>query len=451
VKRVLILISALAVAAFFGLEADRSEGKVTFVTQPVSRGNLLTSTTSTGTIEAVVTVEVGTELSGQVAELLVDFNDEVKTDQVIARLDQRSFEARVREARAALAISEAGVRMQEAAVERARSGVARAETRRLVFAARTDNARIALAKADRDLERTGGLKQKGAVAASVFEDVQSERDTVAVDLRSAEAEQAVHEQEVAIAHADLLEEEARLANARGIVLQQQAALDLAEIELDRATIRSPIDGVIIGRNIDRGQTLTASLAPVLFKIAHDLGEMEVHAKIDEADIGRIQLGQRAVFSVDSFPHRSFDGTVVQIRKAPEIVRNVVVYTVLIATSNPDLLLLPGMTAVAQIITSKLDGVLKVPNAALRFTPPDGPEGAAGGEVPADEGLAGNPGTVWVLDADGRPSAVRIGTGTGDATATELVSGPLEEGQPVIVAHRTAAPGGLRFFGLRLGL
>jgi HlyD family secretion protein len=448
-KFTLFISLLLAFAGFLFLASGTEKSVVSYRTAPVERGNLVTTITATGTIEAVVTVEVGSQLSGQVEKLFVDFNDEVKKGQAIAQLDQESVKAVVREAKAALDIAEAGVRMQEAAIERARSSLAEAETRRRVLQARTESARIALEKAERDLGRAEGLKSKGAVAGSTVEDAQTERDTMAAALRSAEAEQAVQEQEIAIARADLLGADARLANAQGAVAQKQAVLDQAEVQLERTIIRSPIDGAVIDRNVDRGQTVAASLeAPTLFTIAQDLRQMEVHAKIDEADIGRIQLGQRAVFTVDSYPRRSFTGTVTQVRKAPQAVRNVVVYTVLISTKNPDLALLPGMTAVAQIVIDEATDVLKVPNSALRFRPPEGVVQASATGNPG-EAMQGIPALVWIEEAGGQLAPVRIGTGISDATATELLSGPLTEGQAVVVGQRPV-PSGRTLFGRRLG-
>jgi HlyD family secretion protein len=292
------------------------------------------------------------------------------------------------------------------------------------------------------------LRRKGAIASSALEDAQTARDSAAVDLRAAEAEQAVHEQDIAIAAADLAQAEATRANAEGVVLQKQAVLEQAKVRLERTVIRSPIDGVVIGRNIDRGQTVAASLeAPTLFTIAQDLRRMEVHAKIDEADIGRIRLGQKAVFTVDSYPRRLFRGTVTQIRKSPQATKNVVVYTVLISTENPDLALLPGMTAVARIVVAEASGVLRVPNAALRFQPPAGAAQRAGADGEAGNGL---PATVWTKGEDDVLTPVGIGAGASDATATELVSGPLHEGEMLVVGQRRSA-GGRSFLGLRLGL
>jgi HlyD family secretion protein len=206
--------------------------------------------------------------------------------------------------------------------------------------------------------------------------------------------------------------------------------------------------VVIGRNVDRGQTVAASLeAPTLFTIAKNLHEMEVHAKVDEADIGAVRVGQRAAFSVDAFVGRRFEAEVVQIRKAPAVVENVVTYTVVLSTRNPELLLLPGMTAVVRIVVATAGDVLAIPNAALRFRPPpslaraDGlAKTASGAEV-----------EVWTVDDDGRLVAVRVVTGISDARMTELVSGPLAEGQPVVTGVVDAAPRREGWFGLRLGL
>ena len=447
---ILVLVGVGAGVAYYTNPGGR--GEVMYLTAPVERGNLVTKTTSTGTIEAVITVEVGSQLSGQVEELFVDFNDEVRKGQAIARLDQKTFKAEVSEASAALAIAEAGVQMQEAAVEGARNSLASVTARRKVLEAKTASAKVTLHKAELDLGRIETLRSKRAVAESVLEDAQADRDIAAIGLRSAEAEQAVHEEEIAIVRAGLQEAKAKLPNTKGVVLRSRAVLEQAEVQLEHTVIRSPIDGVVIGRNIDRGQTVAASLeAPTLFTIAQDLRQMEVHAKIDEADIGRIQLGQRANFTVDSYPRHTFAGKVTQIRKAPNVMKNVVVYTVLISTENPDLALLPGMTAVAQIIVEEVFDVLKVPNAALRFKPPETAARVEENETSgnAAETAPGIPALVWIEDEDGLLSPVRIGTGVSDATATELVSEPLAEGQGVVVGYRSVSKD-YTIFGLRLG-
>jgi HlyD family secretion protein len=244
--------------------------------------------------------------------------------------------------------------------------------------------------------------------------------------------------------------DAELLNARATVAQRDAMLEQARVELDRSVIRSPITGVVIGRDIDRGQTVAASLeAPTLFKIARDLRDMEVHAKIDEADIGRIRVSQPATFRVDAFPGRQFSGKVTQIRKAPEVVRNVVTYRVVIATRNPELLLLPGMTALVEIVVRETDEVLKLPNAALRFRPRERESLRQAAKNVVLEDAIGAERDVWALDDDGEPKPVRVRLGLSDASVTEVVEGPLREGQDVIVG---TAPeeGERRLFGIRWG-
>jgi HlyD family secretion protein len=225
-------------------------------------------------------------------------------------------------------------------------------------------------------------------------------------------------------------------------------LDEAQVELARTTIRAPIDGVVIGRDVDLGQTVAASLeAPTLFTIAQDLRRMEVHASIDEADIGRVRRDQHVTFTVDAYPQRSFEGSVVQIRKAPQVIQNVVVYTVVISAENPDLLLLPGMTATVTVQVSQVADTLRVPNAALRFEPP---EGARVGEprVQPGELSDGLPGFVWVLDG-GMPVQVPIRVGAAERTASQVIAGTLSEADQVIVGYSIPDRGSNRF-GLRLG-
>jgi HlyD family secretion protein len=215
------------------------------------------------------------------------------------------------------------------------------------------------------------------------------------------------------------------------VRQQAATLEQARIALERTVIRSPIDGIVISRDVDPGQTVAATLeAPTLFTIAHDLGRMQVHARVDEADIGRIKEGQRAIFTVDAHPGRTFNGTVSEIRKAPLLVENVITYTVVLEAENPDLVLLPGMTAVLQVIVEDVTNVLKIPNAALRFTPTEAVRGNSASAAIGPQ--AGSAATVWTVGEGGQPVPVEIELGQSDDKATEVVHGALEAGQHVIV-------------------
>ncbi len=407
-KRTQIILAVLAIlggGAYYGL--SESAGQTTYLTARIEKGKVTDTVTATGAVNAVVTVQVGSQLSGRIDELYVDFNDTVQQGQKLIRLDQKSFKAKVAEASATLTMAKTRVHIQQAAV-----GRAKAELR----------------TADADLKRKSDLRKKGATSIRVLDEAQGRRDSAAAAMRKAEAE---------------------LAHARAEVPQKQAILDITEVELERTVILAPIDGVVIKRDVDKGQTVAASLeAPTLFTIAQDLRQMEVHARIDEADIGRIAIGQRAVFSVDAFPSRKFTGEVTQIRKAPEVVNNVVTYTVLIRTGNPDLLLLPGMTATIRIVTAETDLVLKVPSAALHFQPTntrvlirDAEAKVAGGE-----GLAA---TVWMLDGADRPTPVDIRVGLRDIGGAEFLSGGLSEGDAVVVGE-SASTSGRRLFGLRLG-
>ncbi len=228
------------------------------------------------------------------------------------------------------------------------------------------------------------------------------------------------------------------------VVQNEQALRQAQVDLERTYIRAPVDGTVVGRSVDVGQTVAASLqAPTLFTIAQDLRNMQVDTNVDEADVGRVTVGQTATFTVDSFPSRTFTGEVVQIRKAPLVVQNVVTYDVVVSAKNPEQRLLPGMTANVRIIIEQKESVLQVPNAALRFRPPgmeapDRERPARPG--PGSGGRAGGPptGRVWVLGPDGKPAALSLQLGIGDGTYTEVAKGEIKEGQQVIVG--VMAPG-----------
>ena len=375
-----------------------------FVTAPVEEGELRRIVTATGTLDATLNVEVGSQLSGQIAELLVDFNDVVEKGQPLARLDQRTFLARVAEARATVEMAEAEIAVLGAPIE---------------------NARVKLQAATNELKRKETLHDRQISPAVAVEDAQTKVSTAKADLQRAEAE---------------------LAMAVATLPQKKAELEIAEIDLDRATIRSPIDGVVVGRKVNQGQTLATTLeAKTLFIIAGDLRQMEIDAKLDEADIGKIQVDQEATFSVDAYPGREFTARVRQVRKSAEVQQNVVTYTVVLSAANPDNLLLPGMTAVARITVSRTGPVTQIPLAALRYRP--GPEQvglAAPPEIPR-----GRPASVWVLGKNGEPKAVSVGVGEDDASHAAILSGPLKPGDRVIVADAaSAAPRGL--FGLRVG-
>ena len=337
-----------------------------------------------------------------------------------------TFAARVKEAEAALRIAQAGARVQLASKERAAAEISAARMARRVAEANQAALTAKLGETERDVKRKLILARTMIISKSDLTGTQARRDAEAADVLAATEQINMKGEAIVVAEADLKIAEANLDNAQAIVEEKEAALDQAEQDLARTEIRSPIDGVIIKRDINPGQTVAVSLeAKMLFNIANDLSEMEVHGKLDEADIGQVKPGQKVAFTVDAYPERQFEADVRQVRMAHEVVQNVVTYTVVISASNLELLLFPGMTANLVIRIDESADVLKIPNQALRFRP--------GGEPPASENSNMTSGVVWVSDPDRqRPVPVPVALGRSDSNGTELRSGSLTEGQPVIV-------------------
>jgi HlyD family secretion protein len=358
--------AALVWAVFF---SDSRNGVSSFRLAAVERGPIISAVSTSGTLNAVITVQVGSQVSGQIKELLADFNSEVKAGLVIARIDPETFEAKVRQARAELDVARANVHIQRAGIERAQKELANAAASLNSAKARTEKARVTLVNAKRNLERRRTLFQSGSVSESQIDDAQTAHDQTLAQMNSDEADERASESMVATREAALKTARAQVDYAIEQVRQKEAALYQAEVDLENTFIRSPVDGVVIERAVDIGQTVAATFqAPKLFVIAQDLRQMQVETDVDEADIGRVHVGQEAIFTVDAFAGREFHGQVLQVRKAPRVVQNVVTYTVLVSADNSDLRLLPGMTANIQIIVDERQNALKVPNAALRFKP-----------------------------------------------------------------------------------
>jgi HlyD family secretion protein len=356
-------------AIWFFSSGNGQDDVVSFRMASVERGPIISVVTTSGTLNAVITVQVGSQVSGQIKELLADFNSEVQAGQVIARIDPETFEAKVRQARAELEVARANVSIQRAGIERAQKEMNHAVSALNSAKARTEKARVTLVNARRNLDRRRALFQRGAVSESQIDDAQTAHDQTLAQLKSDEADERAAESLVASREAALKTARAQVDYAVEQVRQKEAALNQAEVDLENTFIRSPVEGVVIERAVDIGQTVAASFqAPKLFVIAQDLRQMQVETDVDEADIGRVRAGQEAIFTVDAFAGREFHGQVLQIRKAPRIVQNVVAYTVLVSADNSDLRLLPGMTANIQIVVDERHNALKVPNAALRFKP-----------------------------------------------------------------------------------
>ena len=359
----------------------------------VSRGPIAGTVSASGKLQAVVTVDVGTQVSGMIKTLHADFNDKVEAGQVIARIDSAPFEASLSQAEAELAVAHASVAMQEASLQE--------------LEAELDGSRAALTEAKEDLRRRRSLLSRGVASSST------------VDTALAKKEQASARVNAGLAR--MTKQKAQIDLARAQALQRTAVVQQRQLDLEYTYIRSPVNGVVISRNVDAGQTVAASLqTPVLFWIAQDLARMEVSISVDEADIGRVQVGQKVTFTVDSYPDRTFEGRVHQVRKAGQEIASVVTYTVVATADNIDHLLLPGMTANVTIIISEHGGALKIPNAAFFYRPWD-----------ASEMKTRSDSRIWVLEDSSKPRPVAVVYGITDGNESEIISGDLKEGQQVI--------------------
>ena len=362
-----LVVAAAAGGGWYWYQSRAESSVVRYRLAKLERGPMAAAVAVSGTLNAVATVPVGSQISGQVKDIYADFNTPVKKGQVMALIDPATFELRVNQTRADLDAA-------ESAASVARSSLA-------------------------------GLQAE-------FGRMKIARDSTREQLKAVQAQIEVSQGQV--------------QSAVAAVKQRDSLLRQAQIDLERTVIRAPVDGTVVLRNVAAGQTVAPSRqAPVLFTIAQDLRDMQVEAAIDEADVGRLRVGLPATFAVDAFPRRNFNGEIQQIRKSLPNAQNAVSYTVVISAPNPDLTLLPGMTANVRIVVENRDSVLKVPNAALRWRPP----GAADVREP---GI----GRVYVLE-DGAPRPRDARLGLTDGTTTELVAGALTEGMEVIVGTATA--------------
>jgi HlyD family secretion protein len=439
-----ILISLLLVAGAGTFAAFKLKGKgpVEYYVAKVETGEIKQVVEATGTINAVITVQVGSQVSGTISRLYVDFNSHVKKGQLIAQIDPPLFQGALSQAKADL--------------ENAKANLA-------VAVANTAKARAAEAQTKADYERNLGLSKQGVISQQ------------SLDVAKANADSASAQVSAALAQEN---------QARAQVQQKQAAVEVAQTNLDYTTIHAPIDGTVVARNVDVGQTVAASLqAPTLFTIAQDLTKMQVYAKTDESDVGQIRSGQKVTFKVDAYPRETFTGTVSQVRMNSTVVQNVVTYDTIVDFDNPALKLFPGMTAYVSIPVATAANVLKVPNAALRYKPdlpaeeirslyqkhgipeiagprtqgPSVPTAASAGGTRAqaagnrksatagaardstasvEEGQLPRYDTqvVWKLSADNSLDPVRIKTGITDHTFTEVVqdlNGELKAGEDLV--------------------
>jgi len=434
---VLALVAVAGTGAY--VYGQREDSPPQYVVGRVERGPLTVFVSATGSLSAVTTVAVGSQVSGQLKTIHVDFNSRVQKGQLIAELDPDTFEAKVGQAKAQLDQASATVLNQRAFLARSRADLANAQASYAGAVAQVTRAEVALTDARRDLERRVALLRKELISQGDKDVAQTSHDLAVSQLDTMKAQAQAQGEAMRAAEAQLQAADALLQNAQAQVHEREAALRQADVDLSKTKILSPVDGVVVSRIVDAGQTLAASLqAPVLFTIAQDLRKMQVETSVDEADIGRVRVGQHATFTVESFRAQTFTGSVMQIRKAPQISQNVVTYNVVISAANPDLTLLPGMTASVRIIVEQRAPVLKVPNAALRFRPTreDQPAARAGGATIADGRLSGR---VWTLGRESRPEPVNVSLGISDGTFTEVVDGSLREAQQVITGSTEVPP------------
>ena len=360
-KRIYTLLAALIVLLVGGWFAYRqfwgNSQVVEYMTSPVEKGSIKNVVTATGTVEAVVTVSVGSQVSGQCEKLYADYNSVVKCGQLLAKLDPRNYEAQLENAQASLLAAQARIRMVEADILNQRASL------------RSSQANLAAARATRDndartLKRYEDLIKSGIASQSDFDNAKTTADASVAKYEQVEAS-------IAQADAQIRSAQASLNQAKAQEAQAVAELDRAKVNLEYTNIVSPVDGVVVSRSIDVGQTVAASLsAPTLFVIANDLTKMRVKASIDEADIGKISDQVDVKFTVDAYPQETFQGTISEVRLEPTTVQNVVTYSVIISVDNAHLKLKPGMTANISITVAEKADVLKLANAALRYTPPD---------------------------------------------------------------------------------
>ncbi len=438
-QKALWLGAGLLVLSGLGAWAHiRSRQNPLYRTVRAERGPIESTISATGNLNAVVTVQVGTQVSGYVKELYADFNTKVDKGQLVARIDPEIFQARVNQAQANLDAARAAVINSQANLQKTEAEIANAKAMLAQAKAGIAKANASASDVRIKLNRSTELFNNRLIATQDRDSAQAANDAAVAELDAAKALEQAAIENIRSAEAQREVALTQVSSAQAQVKQQDAALRQAQIDLEHTFIRAPVDGTVVSRKVDVGQTVAASLqAPTLFEIAQDLTKMQVDTNVDEADIGRVKVGQETIFTVDAYPGRPFHGKVVEIRQAPINVQNVVTYDVVIAVSNPDLKLFPGMTANVKVLVDRRDDALRVPNAALRFRPLDAKEQPTPGGARSNRTRGAQ--TIWVLTDAGKPAPLPVALGVTDGTYSEITGGKLTEGQPVIVGLASAQP------------
>ena len=432
-KTVLIIAAAACVSVGLGAWAVfGGQAGVQYRTSPVDHGDINVAISSTGNPNAVVTVQVGTQVSGVVLALFADFNTKVTKGELIARIDPAPFQAKVDQATANLEASRSTVANSQAVVQQALAGIQAANSALAAAQSNVAKAQAVAEDAKVKVDRRVIMVGQGADSKEDLETAQTTYKSAVADHTALVAQQHAVEDSVKVAQAQLNVAHSLVAANQSQVKQFTAALQSSQLDLDHTRITAPVTGVVVSRNVDVGQTVAASLsAPTLFLIAQDLTKMQVDTNVSEADVGRVVVGQMATFTVDAYPGQVFSGAVIQIRKAPINVQNVITYDAVIGVSNPDLKLFPGMTANVKILVNQRPNVLRVLNAALRYHPATEP--AAATVVKGGRKGAAPEKAVWIMNADNKPQRVVVTTGESDGTYTEVTQGGLKDGDRVIIA------------------
>ena len=421
-----------AIISVFGWSHFRTAKASQYQTTRVMAGDIHSSVAATGTCNAVVTVQVGSQVSGNIKALYADFNTKVKKGQLVALIDPELFQARVNQARANVDNARAAAVNAKAVVSRSEADVASALAARENARAQLARAQANLRDAEVKLKRRLALFERRILSKEDTDTAQATYDAALATANAGEAQVRSADQNIKAAEAGREVALAQTESTAAQVRQAEASLAQAELDLRHTEIRAPVDGTVIARHMDVGQTVAASFqAPTIFDIAQDLTKMQVDTNVDESDISQVEVAQQASFTVDAYPGVTFSAAVNQIRKAAINVQNVVTYDVVLYVDNSDFRLLPGMTANVRILTKTVKDTLKVPNAALRFRP-------AGAAVAARREKGAQ--AVYLLDSGGMPRQVQVSTSLSDGNFTGITSSELHAGDVVIVGStRPTAP------------
>lgn len=428
-------LAVLAVAAGYWTlrPAGGSANKAAYRTTAVDRGQITAAVRATGTLTPMTTVLVGSQLSGQIVEILADYNSQVKAGQIVARLNSDQIKTRRDAAQADVAQARADLLVKRAQLDRARSTRLKANSTVRDLEAQRDRTAAQLADAKRTFERQNELFNRNTGAQQALDTARTQVEVQTATLASSEAQIASAKAELNGLDADILLAEGQVQSGEALISQRDAKLKDILIDLERTDIRSPVDGVVVQRQVDLGQTVAASLStPTLFQIAQDLRTIDIYANVDEADVGRLKSDQPVTFTVNAYPSRTFEGRVEMVRLGAQTIQNVVTYTGVIRVANADMALLPGMTANLQVVTEDRSDVLRIPNAALRFRP----AGAAVATAPAAVSRGG--GEAQGAGAGGRGGAQ--GAALRERIETELQPTP-EQKQAIAAVMQERRAGG----------